>query len=400
MFNLNDSFKRLNLYYRVAIALGLFAFALLCRFTLMPQSSGGPYVTFYPVIIISFYYCGALSGTLVALLSGLSGVYFFIPPYYQFHFDAQIASSLVFFAITSALIGFFTTLLLRHIEELKIVLDNELIGSMMLRNRKIIWCNRGMSKILGYTQAELIGASTKMLFAHASKYEEIGRVAYPIEHGKPYRTQFEMRKSNGQKVWVDISGAAVAYDASLTLWLLSDISTLKSLEEELSHQVNHDFLTGLSSRSWFMRQAEIEVHRALRYNNPLSIIMMDIDFFKRINDTHGHQAGDMVLKNVAELCRHMLRDSDVCGRLGGEEFALLLPETDKHQALEVAERLRVGLEKAKITLPADETTLQLTVSIGVSSVTNGMDTVDAMIARADKALYDAKNAGRNRVYAA
>jgi len=400
MFNLNDSINKLNLYYRIAIALCLFAFALFCRFTLMPQSAGGPYVTFYPAIIISFYFCGALSGTLVAVLSCLAGIYYFVPPYHQFYFDIKLVPSVVFFTITSALIGVFTSLLLRHIEELKIVLDNELIGSMMLKNRKIIWCNRGMSKILGYTQAELVGASTKMLYANTSKYDEIGQEAYPVEHGKPYRTQFEMRKSNSQKVWVDISGAAIAYDPTLTLWLVSDISKLKSLEEELSHQVNHDFLTGLSSRSWFMRQAEIELHRALRYNNPLSIIMMDIDFFKRINDTHGHQAGDMVLKNVAELCRHMLRDSDVCGRLGGEEFALLLPETDKHQVLEVAERLRVGIEKAKITLPMDEITLQITVSLGVSSITNGADTVDAMIARADKALYDAKNAGRNRVYAA
>jgi diguanylate cyclase (GGDEF)-like protein/PAS domain S-box-containing protein len=378
--------------------LAFFALAAIFRFTLIPQTNGGPFVTFYPAIILSFYFCGALPGAVVAIISGLVGTFYFIPPYGQFSIGAQFSSSVIFFAMTASLIGLFTTLLLRHIEQLNVVLDNELIGSMMLRNRKIIWCNRGMSKILGYSQAELIGASTKMLFAHASKYEEIGREAYPIQHGKPYRTQFEMRKSDGQKVWIDISGASISYDPTLTLWLVNDISKLKSLEEELSHQVNHDFLTGLSSRSWFMRQAEIELHRAQRYSNPLSIIMMDIDFFKRINDTHGHQAGDVVLKHVAELCRHMLRDSDVCGRLGGEEFALLLPETDKHQALEVAERLRLGLEKAKINLPTEGTTLQLTVSIGVTAITDINDTVDAMIARADKALYDAKNAGRNRVY--
>jgi diguanylate cyclase (GGDEF)-like protein/PAS domain S-box-containing protein len=399
MINFNETTQKLNIYNRLAIALTFFALAVFFRFTLISQTSGGPFVTFYPAIILSFYFCGALPGALVAIISGLVATYYFIPPYGQFSLDGQISSSVIFFAITTSLIGLFTTLLLRHIEQLNVVLDNELIGSMMLRNRKIVWCNRGMSKILGYSQAELMGASTKMLYADVSKYEEIGREAYPVQHGKPYRTQFEMRKSNNQKVWVDISGAAIAYDATLTLWLVNDISKLKSLEVELSHQVNHDFLTGLSSRSWFMRQAEIELHRALRYSNPLSIIMMDIDFFKRINDTHGHQAGDAVLKHVAELCRHMLRDSDVCGRLGGEEFALLLPETDKHQALEVAERLRVGLEKAKINLPMDGMTLQLTVSIGVTAMTGATDTVDAMIARADKALYDAKNAGRNRVYA-
>ncbi len=399
MMHLNETLKKLNVINRLSIALALFGIALLFRFIFIPYSSGGPFVTFYPAIILAFYLCGAWAGALVALLSGLAGVYFFMPPYGQFDVGLRISSSVVFFAITSVMIGFFTTLLLRQIEQLNVLLDNEIIGSMMLRNRKIVWCNRGMSKILGYTQAELLGASTKMLFADENKYEEIGREAYPIEHGKPYRTQFEMRKSSGQTVWIDISGAAIAYDPTLTLWLVNDISKQKSLEEELSHQVNHDFLTGLSSRSWFMRQALVELHRANRYHNPLSVLMLDIGFFKRINDTHGHQAGDIVLKSVADLCKQMLRDSDVVGRLGGEEFALLLPETNHHQAYIVAERLRTNIEKAKIMLPAEDVTLQLTVSIGVATLEGKADEVQAMIARADKALYEAKNSGRNRVFA-
>ncbi len=143
-------------------------------------------------------------------------------------------------------------------------------------------------------------------------------------------------------MWIDISGATDSYDPTLTLWLVNDISKQKDLEEELSHQVNHDFLTGVSSRSWFMRQALVELHRANRYHNPLSVLMLDIDFFKRINDSHGHQAGDIVLKCVADLCKQMLRDSDVVGRLGGEEFALLLPETNHRQAYIVAGRLRTS----------------------------------------------------------
>jgi diguanylate cyclase (GGDEF)-like protein/PAS domain S-box-containing protein len=399
MMHLNETIKKLSVINRLSIALSLFGIALLFRFVFIPHISGGPFVTFYPAIILAFYLCGGWAGTLVAMLSGLVGLYFFMPPYGQFNFSLQLSSSVVFFAITSTMIGLFTTLLLRQIEQLNVLLDNELIGSMMLRNRKIVWCNRGMSKILGYTQAELVGASTKMLYADEAKYDGIGDEAYPIEHGKPYRTQFEMRKSNGQTVWIDISGAAIAYDPTLTLWLVNDISKLKDLEEELSHQVNHDFLTGLSSRSWFMRQAEIELHRAIRYSNPLSVLMLDIDFFKRINDTHGHQSGDVVLKCVADLCKHMLRDSDVCGRLGGEEFALLLPETNHHQAYIVAERLRTSIEKAKVMLPTEDVTLQLTVSIGVATLAGKTDEVEAMVARADKALYEAKHSGRNRVFA-
>lgn len=396
--HLNETIKKMSLINRLSIALALFGVALLFRFIFIPYTSGGPFVTFYPAIILAFYLCGAWLGSLVAVLSGLTGVYFFMPPYAQLSFSQNVSSSVVFFAITSIMIGFFTTLLLRQIEQLNVLLDNELIGSMMLRNRKIIWCNRGMSKILGYTQAELLGASTKMLYADETKYDEIGDEAYPIEQGKSYRTQFEMRKSNGQTVWIDISGATVAYDPTLTLWLVNDISKQKDLEEELSHQVNHDFLTGVSSRSWFMRQALIELHRANRYHNPLSVLMLDIDFFKRINDSHGHQAGDIVLKCVADLCKQMLRDSDVVGRLGGEEFALLLPETNHHQAYLVAERLRTSIEKAKIMLPEEDVTLQLTVSIGVATLTGKTDEVEAMVARADKALYEAKHSGRNRVF--
>lgn len=399
MMHFNETIQKLSVIHRLSIALALFGLALLFRFFFIPTTTGGPFVTFYPAIILAFYWCGAWAGALVAVLCGLSGVYFFMPPYGQFDFSFNVSSSVLFFAITSSMIGVFTTMLLRQIEQLNVVLDNDLIGSMMLRNRKIVWCNRGMSNILGYSQAELVGASTKMLYADPAKYEEIGREAYPLAHGKPFRSQLEMRKSNGQTVWIDISGAAIAYDPTLTFWLVNDISKQKSLEEELSHQVNHDFLTGLSSRSWFMRQALVEVRRANRYQNPLSLLMLDIDFFKRINDTHGHQAGDIVLKKVAELCKQMLRDSDVVGRLGGEEFALLLPETNHHQAYIVAERLRTNIEQTKIVLPAEEVTLQLTVSLGVASLEGKADEVEAMIARADKALYEAKRHGRNRVFA-
>lgn len=305
---------------------------------------------------------------------------------------------MMFFAITSTMIGLFTTLLIRQLEQRNVLLDNELIGSMMMRNRKIIWCNRGMSKIVGYSQSELVGTSTKLLFADEMQYETLERDANLLEHGKAYRAQVEMRKSNGQNVWIDISGSGVVYDPTITLWLINDISKQKSLEGELSHQVNHDFLTGVSSRSWFMRQALVELHRAIRYNHPLSLLMLDIDFFKRINDTHGHLAGDVVLKNVADLCKQMLRDSDMVGRLGGEEFALLLPETNHQQAFTVAERLRNNIENANIVLPGDNVTLQLTVSIGVATLEGKHDDVEAMIGRADKALYEAKNSGRNRIF--
>jgi len=390
MLKLNFSHKKLDLRYRFALALLLFSLALAFRFTLLPQSGGGPFVTFYPAIILSFYFCGAYLGLLVALCAGLAGAYYFIPPYHQFSIDATTYSSLMFFSITSGLVGFFISRLHRHIEEISIILDNEMIGGMMLKDRKIVWCNTAVSRILGYPPSMLLGSSTKMLFADEKMFDTVGRDAYPLKVGKPYRTQFEMKKVDGSQIWIDISGAAISYDKHLSLWLLNDISKQKTLEDELKHKVNHDYLTGLNSRDWFMNQALIELNRANRFSSPLSLLMLDIDFFKAVNDTHGHQVGDIALKSVADIAKSTLRDFDICARLGGEEFAVLLPETNKSQAYEVAERLRLAIENSKVPLPSGGLPLTMTISIGVSSMTSKDDNIDVLISKADKALYEAK----------
>ncbi|MDP3268610.1 MAG: DUF4118 domain-containing protein, partial [Legionella sp.] len=231
MLKLNFSHKKLDLRYRFALALLLFSLALAFRFTLLPQSGGGPFVTFYPAIILSFYFCGAYLGLLVALCAGLAGAYYFIPPYHQFSIDATTYSSLIFFSITSGLVGFFISRLHRHIEEISIILDNEMIGGMMLKDRKIVWCNTAVSRILGYPPSMLLGSSTKMLFADEKMFDTVGRDAYPLKVGKPYRTQFEMKKVDGSRIWIDISGAAISYDKHLSLWLLNDISKQKTLED-------------------------------------------------------------------------------------------------------------------------------------------------------------------------
>ena len=176
-----------------------------------------------------------------------------------------------------------------------------------------------------------------------------------------------------------------------------DITERKHLEDELKRQVRTDFLTGLSSRGYFLEQGELELSRAIRYDNALSIFMIDIDFFKQVNDSHGHKTGDTVLKKLAEVCGNMLRDVDIVGRIGGEEFAILLPETDKNEAAEVAERLRNAIANAKVPLSTGDQSLHFTVSIGVASLESKGENLDALLHLADKALYEAKNSGRNRV---
>jgi diguanylate cyclase (GGDEF)-like protein/PAS domain S-box-containing protein len=174
---------------------------------------------------------------------------------------------------------------------------------------------------------------------------------------------------------------------------LTDITGRKEMEANLERLASTDPLTGLVNRAHFFTLAKGEIRRARRHGRPLAVIMADIDHFKRINDTYGHGEGDRALASFADLCRTLVRAEDTIARLGGEEFALLLPETDAAQAVALANRLRAAVEELHLGgLPAP-----LTISIGISQFLAAETTVDAALSRADQALYAAKRSGRNRV---
>ena len=145
-----------------------------------------------------------------------------------------------------------------------------------------------------------------------------------------------------------------------------------------------------------MQVAETKLARAIRYSAPISLLMMDVDHFKLINDTYGHKAGDRVLKKISETCQKTLREIDIIGRVGGEEFAVLLPETDIDQAMDVAERLREEIAKTKVEID-QVLPLNFTISIGVTTLTPQNENIEGLLNVADKALYVAKDSGRNRV---
>jgi len=166
------------------------------------------------------------------------------------------------------------------------------------------------------------------------------------------------------------------------------------LRKDLIQNALVDQLTGVSNRRHFYQAAEVEFERFIRYRRPFSLLMMDLDHFKNVNDQFGHPVGDKVLKDLASTINREKRDTDVFGRIGGEEFALLLPETSLSGATDIAVRVRRACHG--ISLPASDSR-RVTVSIGVTQVRSGDSNFDEVLARADETLYRAKNNGRDRV---
>ena len=179
------------------------------------------------------------------------------------------------------------------------------------------------------------------------------------------------------------------------LKFISQDSVEASYHEEIYQLATHDALTELYNRRHFIEMADKEIARALRHARPLSLCIIDVDLFKPVNDRYGHISGDDVLRQIAALVHRQARNDDLAARIGGEEFALLLPECDAEAARVFAERLREAVATAPFA-PGGEPQ-QITVSIGIAALSPQRDTRPALMAAADTALYRAKSEGRNRV---
>lgn len=178
----------------------------------------------------------------------------------------------------------------------------------------------------------------------------------------------------------------------LMVW--HDITALKNAQDELEKLASLDGLTGALNRRSFMEKAAVEAARAVRMKKPLSILLMDIDHFKDVNDTYGHAAGDRVLVRFAKVFVEGIRKYDIFARMGGEEFALLIPDADAQEALQIAERLRMAVAAQSVQVGGK--LVPITVSIGIAEMEHQGEGVDGIINRADKALYSSKNSGRNQ----
>lgn len=192
---------------------------------------------------------------------------------------------------------------------------------------------------------------------------------------------------------------AVAHISIMIAFALPFVTLLQRSfrHTQLAGEARIDGKTGLLNAVTWQREAHTEVSRAVRTRTPLAVAMMDIDRFKTVNDTHGHLAGDAVLAGISAALRDLLRDYDIVGRFGGEEFAILLPHTTAAEARDIAERLRLRIAEiiTPVTAGAESVPLRITVSIGVAVLEEARRDLDELLAAADSALYQAKQSGRN-----
>ncbi|SFD15899.1 PAS domain S-box-containing protein/diguanylate cyclase (GGDEF) domain-containing protein [Thiohalospira halophila DSM 15071] len=257
----------------------------------------------------------------------------------------------------------------------------------------ILEANPATRALLGYGPEEVTGLGLADLTPAEAQAEEALQHRRLRTHGRCGPYELELLRANGEQVPVLVNGVRVeASDGEPRAWyLLQDIAERKALERELAHRATHDPLTGAFNRIPFEERIDAEMERVARYATALGFLVIDIDHFKAINDTHGHDVGDRVLVEVARRLRDIIRGSDLLARWGGEEFVVLLPETDLFGALELGERLREAIADRSF-----EEAGTITVSIGVAQAVPG-ESVRRLFSRADAALYRAKAEGRNRV---
>lgn len=258
----------------------------------------------------------------------------------------------------------------------------------------IEYVNRAFEHYTGYDRDAVLGQNPRLLNSGHHSAQFYRNMWDTLTRGETFRDTFVDQRRDGRHIYIEQTITPVKDERGLIVRYVSmgkDITERVQREEELERIANTDMLTGLANRLSFDRRLKMEIERARRYERPLSLLMLDIDHFKPINDAHGHDVGDQVLVCFARVLLENLRVTDLCVRWGGEEFIVLAPETPLFQALQLAEKLREAI--ISTDFPEVE---QVTASFGVVEA-HPEELIAQMIKRVDTALYHAKVRGRNEV---
>ncbi len=256
--------------------------------------------------------------------------------------------------------------------------------------------------------SDLIGKRCELIQTDGRSLEISGDQVMPISATQFIRVSGEPLTNPERTLLHELSDLAAKSSTLRTDYILlserlqlleKENTELASRNRALAEVSSKDTLTGLFTRWYVLDKIEVELNRSLRHGSPMSLMMLDIDNFKQINDRFGHQSGDQVLQTVGQIMRDSCRVYDIPGRYGGEEFCLMLPETRIENSLAVAERIRLRLESTAVHFLGEA--IHVTTSIGVAAIDSvpeeGLFGAASLIERADRALYRAKDGGRNRV---
>lgn len=279
------------------------------------------------------------------------------------------------------------------------LVEQSLEGILIVQNGLIKFANPTLMKNLNYVESEMVGKDI-LRFLYPDDRDMLAENLMKLTEHQFVDSSLELRMAhkNEEGIYMEVLLTQIQYeDNPAILVTLRNITERKMAEAELKRLVITDDLTGLFNQRYFYTQITKEIERAKRHNRPLSMILIDIDLFKDFNDTYGHWEGDFVLKKIGEILLKSVRDIDMPFRYGGEEFTVILPDTNHEDAIIVAERIRKAVAQNvfyPFTLDGQPDVVSKTVSIGITEFRD-KDDMKSFVKRADNALYQAKNRGRN-----
>ena len=286
---------------------------------------------------------------------------------------------------------------LEHERRYKVFIHTSMEGYWVTDEQgNLLEVNDAYCKLSGYSNEELLNMNVADLEAKEGA-DAVAKHIKEIKDKGAARFESKHRCKDGGIIDVEISSTMVLIGGlQRGVVFIHDLTKRKEVEAKLKRAATLDGLTNIYNRTHFNNMLEQEVSRAIRYETPLSLLMLDIDHFKNINDTHGHQTGDACLVALANLMKGLSRSMDTCARYGGEEFVILLPQTVSKNAIIFGERLRKKVEE--MVVQHGDHTVQFTVSVGITTLSLiEKDTADIMIKKVDSFLYKAKGRGRNCV---
>ena len=275
------------------------------------------------------------------------------------------------------------------LSEFTTIVDNYIITATTKKDSTIINVSSAFVKSSGYSKEELIGEKMHIIRHPDEDENKFKELWQTVSSGKIWDGEIRNKNKNGEDYWLQ-QHIVPTFDENNNIETLVSLGTDITAKKELEKMASVDKLTNIYNRRMidnFLKQ-EIEIEK--RHSNGLSVILIDIDHFKDVNDTYGHQMGDMVLSKIAELISINSRKSDIQGRYGGEEFIVICPQTTCKEALVLAQKIRISVENYKFEQIGTKT-----ISLGISAFEKN-DTEESLVKKADIALYQAKNGGRNR----